>query len=71
MYDLQLSSHIPLRYRHGFHSRLENLNKLLRYFLGMLLPAITRQSAHEFNHSEWTLLHVAMKFGLYLHLNRD
>ena len=34
MYDLQLSQLMPLHYRHGFHSRLADLNKLLRYFLG-------------------------------------
>ncbi len=35
MYPSQLSSLLPLHYRHGFHSRLENLNRLLRYSLGL------------------------------------
>ena len=32
---------MPLHYRHGFHSRLENLNRLLRYFLGGYRPSKT------------------------------
>ena len=32
---------MPLHYRHGFHSRLANLNKLLRYFLGGYRPSKT------------------------------
>lgn len=35
---LQLSQLMPLHYRHGFHSRLADLNKLLRYFLGGYRP---------------------------------
>ena len=34
MLVLQSSQLMPLHYRHGFHSRLADLNKLLRYFLG-------------------------------------
>jgi len=34
MYESQLSQLVPLHYRHGFLSRLVDLNKLLRYFLG-------------------------------------
>ncbi len=41
MYDSQLSSLMPLHYRHGFHSRLENLNRILRYFLGGERPTQT------------------------------
>jgi len=41
MYLLQSSSLVPLHYRHGFHSRLENLDKLLRYFLGGERPTQT------------------------------
>ena len=41
MYVLQLSQLVPLHYRHGFHSRLANLNKLLRYFLGGYRPSKT------------------------------
>ena len=37
----QLSPLLPLRYRHGFHSRLEDLNRLLRYFLGGERPTQT------------------------------
>jgi len=37
MHALQSSTLMPLHYRHGFHSRLGYLNKLLRYFLGNLL----------------------------------
>ena len=38
MYVLQSSQLVPLHYRHGFHSRLADLNKLLRYFLGECRP---------------------------------
>ena len=38
---LQLSPLLPLRYRHGFHSRLEDLNRLLRYLLGGERPTQT------------------------------
>ena len=38
MYELQLSRLLPLHYRHGFHSRLADLNKLLRYSLGGYRP---------------------------------
>jgi len=41
---LQLSPLMPLRYRHGFHSRLEDLNRLLRYSLGGIRP---KQTAHQ------------------------
>ena len=41
MYDLQLIQLMPLHYRHGFHSRLGNLNRLLRYFLGGQRPTET------------------------------
>ena len=40
-YVLQLSQLVPLHYRHDFHSRLANLNKLLRYFLGGYRPSKT------------------------------
>ncbi len=33
MYESQSSSLLPMHYRHGFHSRLGNLNRLLRYSL--------------------------------------
>jgi hypothetical protein len=35
---LQLSRLVPLHYRHDFHSRLADLNRLLRYFLGGYRP---------------------------------
>ena len=41
MYLLQSSQLVPLHYRHGFHSRLADLNKLLRYFLGGYRPSKT------------------------------
>ena len=41
MYALQSSQLVPLHYRHGFHSRLADLNKLLRYFLGGYRPSKT------------------------------
>ncbi len=41
MYVSQLSQLMPLHYRHGFHSRLADLNKLLRYFLGGYRPSKT------------------------------
>ncbi len=44
MYVSQLSQLVPLHYRHGFHSRLADLNKLLRYCLGGCRPnKTTRQ----------------------------
>ena len=43
-YDSQLSQHMPIRYRHGFHSRLADLNRLLRYSLGGERPT---QTAHQ------------------------
>ena len=44
MYVSQLSQLVPLHYRHGFHSRLADLNKLLRYTLGGCRPnKTTRQ----------------------------
>ena len=44
MYDLQLIQLVPLHYRHGFHSRLAELNRILRYFLGGERPT---QTAHQ------------------------
>jgi len=44
MYASQLSSLMPLRYRHGFHSRLGNLGRPLRYFLGGIRP---KQTTHQ------------------------
>ena len=41
MSPLQSSQLVPLHYRHGFHSRLADLNKLLRYFLGGNRPSQT------------------------------
>jgi len=41
MYALQLSQLMPIHYRHGFHSRLADLNRLLRYFLGGERPTQT------------------------------
>jgi hypothetical protein len=41
MSPLQLNSLLPLHYRHGFHSRLGNLNRPLRYFLGGIRPKQT------------------------------
>ena len=38
MYASQSSRLLPIHYRHGFHSRLADLNKLLRYFLGGYRP---------------------------------
>ena len=35
---------MPLHYRHGFHSRLADLNRPLRYFLGGIRP---KQTAHQ------------------------
>ncbi len=32
---------MPLHYRHGFHSRLANLNRILRYNLGGERPTQT------------------------------
>ena len=36
---LQSSQLVPLHYRHGFHSRLADLNVLLRYLLGGNRPS--------------------------------
>ena len=44
MHLLQLSHLLPLRYRHGFHSRLDDLNRPLRYFLGGIRP---KQTTHQ------------------------
>ena len=44
MYDSQLIQLVPLHYRHGFHSRLAELNRILRYFLGGERPT---QTAHQ------------------------
>ena len=63
MYALQSSWLMPLRYRHGFHSRLANLNRLLRYFLGIVVTAVPKYfRCDHFCHT----LHVTMKIGLYL-----
>ena len=35
---------MPLRYRHGFHSRLADLDALLRYSLGILLRYIIAET---------------------------
>gem|GEM_PF-5040649 len=34
---------MPLHYRHGFHSRLANLNGLLRYPLGCVVTSYNRR----------------------------
>lgn len=44
MYVSQSSWLVPLHYRHGFHSRLANLNMLLRYLLGGQRPT---ETAHQ------------------------
>ena len=44
MYDLQSSYLMPMHYRHGFHSRLGDLNRLLRYLLGGQRPT---ETAHQ------------------------
>ena len=36
----QLSWLVLLHYRHGFHSRLANLDRLLRYFLGFVFSIL-------------------------------
>ena len=41
MYASQSSLLMPLHYRHGFHSRLADLNRILRYFLGRERPTQT------------------------------
>jgi hypothetical protein len=41
MYASQLSQLVPLHYRHGFHSRLADLNRILRYILGGERPTQT------------------------------
>ena len=41
MSDLQSSQLVLIHYRHGFHSRLADLNKPLRYFLGGCRPSKT------------------------------
>ena len=38
---LQSSQLVPLHYRHDFHTRLADLNKLLRYSLGGYRPSKT------------------------------
>ena len=63
MYLLQLSQLVPLHYRHGFHSRLANLNKLLRYSLGGYRPSKTTHQIlslcvfaveiRTYNYTEW------------------
>ena len=53
---------MPLHYRHGFHSRLADLNKLLRYFLGYVLPQLDtnpRMNANDTNWDTTFLLHSA------------
>ena len=54
---------MPLHYRHGFHSRLADLNKLLRYLLGgyrpskttcqILSPAVFAVKIRMYIHREW------------------
>jgi len=77
MYDSQSSQLMPMHYRHGFHSRLADHNRLLRYFLGIIVASY--QSAdmrgYEIHADERGLdtrarhfcspLHVTMKVGLY------
>jgi hypothetical protein len=60
---LQLNSLMPLHYRHGFHSRLGNLNRPLRYFLGgirpkqttyqILFPLVFAEQVRTYNSKEW------------------
>ncbi len=45
MHVLQLSQLMALPYRHGFHSRLADLNRLLRYSLGGERPTQTTHQA--------------------------
>ena len=84
MYTLQSSSLVPLHYRHGFHSRLGNLNKLLRYFLGIIccyksqifadfkytrISADKKSEKCDLRASHFcSLLMVAHEIGLYHHL---
>ena len=63
MYASQSSTLMPLRYRHGFHSRLEYLNRILRYFLGgerptqtarqILFLAVFSVEVRKYNLEEW------------------
>ncbi len=62
MYVLQLSQLVPLHYRHGFHSRLADLNKLLRYFLGGYRPSKT-------THQILSLSVFAVQIRIYHHKN--
>ena len=63
MYLLQLSTLMPLHYRHGFHSRLAYLCKLLRYCLGICVNKINILFC-EFCRSTSFLI-VANKIGLF------
>ena len=63
MYASQSSSLLPIHYRHGFHSGLGNLNKLLRYFLGgygpnktvyqILFPDVFAAGVRTYSQQEW------------------
>ena len=63
MYASQSSQLVPLHYRHGFHSRLADLNRLLRYFLGgerptqtarqILFLAVFSVEVRKYNLEEW------------------
>ena len=64
MYDSQSSHLLPMHYRHGFHSRLGDLNMLLRYFLGNLLLTRTSDVLVWYEHFCRTLC-IAAEVGLY------
>ena len=66
MYESQSSRLVPLHYRHGFHSRLADLNRLLRYFLGMLLLVFSARGTKKWRGHFCHTLHVAMQIRLYL-----
>ena len=63
MYVSQSSLLMPLHYRHGFHSRLADLNRILRYFLGgerptqtarqILFLAVFSVEVRTYNLEEW------------------
>ena len=71
---------MPLHYRHGFHSRLADLNKLLRYFLGSTVVTLYDHRQNKFLYKSdlyrvsiitkakyfYFALHVAMQDGLYI-----
>ena len=60
---LQSSQLVLIHYRHGFHSRLADLNKPLRYFLGGCRPSKTARQilslyvfavrVRTYNRKEW------------------